>query len=208
MYELAYLPILLLVFAAPLAVGYWLLRPLHLRSRDRSVAVRRFMLIDYVAFAIELQVFLAVAMFVLRDGASGVVNLWGGFASVLLLDLILLVAAALITLAGWWGAVEASARAKIADWRRRLVIHIVFLPGVFGSMLLTGMSVFAIGEQLIGSGSSWWSDAFYGGWYTLGTIAATAVAVGAMRLVSAWICQEALPTTDESSKSQLPSSKI
>lgn len=181
MSELAYLPFAALMCIAPLAVGYWLLRPLHLRSRDRRVAVRRFMLIDYVAFAIELQIFLAVAMVVLRDG----------FVSVFILDLILLCAAALITLAAWWAAVEASARAKIADWRRRLVIHLAFLPGVVATMLMTGVSLFAIAEQVIG-GTSWWSDAYYGAWYTLGTIAVTAVGAGAMRLVSAWICRDAM----------------
>jgi hypothetical protein len=180
MNELPLIPLIALLFIAPLAMGYWLLRPLHLRSRDRRVAVRRFMLIDYVAFAIELQIFLAVAMYVLRDG----------YESVFILDLILMGAAGLITLAAWWAAVEASARAKIADWRRRLIIHLFFLPGVVASMILAGVSICAIAEQIFG-GTSEWADASYGGMYTLGTIALTAASAGVLRLVSAWICSEA-----------------
>jgi hypothetical protein len=183
MNPLALIPLLVLLFAAPLAMGYWLLRPLHLRSRDKRVAVRRFMLIDYVAFAVELQIFLAVAMYVLRDG----------YASMFNFDLILLGAAALITLAAWWAAVEASARAKIGDWRRRLVFHLFFLPGVVATMVLAGVSIFAIAEQLFG-GTSAWSDAYYGGLYTLGTLALTVGGAGVLRLVSAWIGNEALPT--------------
>jgi hypothetical protein len=181
MHPLALIPLLVLLFAAPLAVGKWLLRPLHLRSRDKRVAVRRFMLIDYVAFAVELQIFLAVAMYVLRDG----------YASMLSFDLILLGAAGLITLAAWWAAVEASARAKIGDWRRRLVIHLFFLPGVVATMVLSGISIFALAEQIFG-GTSEWSDASYGGMYTLGTLALTAVSAGVLRLVSAWICSEGM----------------
>jgi hypothetical protein len=164
----------------PVSIGYLILRPLHERSRLKPIVVRRFTLIDFAAFAIELQVLLAICLAIWRNELPAI-----DVPSAVMIG----ISATVGMLTVWWAGVEAAGRADVSNWKRRLTIHLVLLPGTIATMLLCDASLFAICEQIFG-GMSPWADAYHGGLYTLATIATATVSAFLLHGIARWVTMD------------------
>lgn len=117
----------------PLATGYFIIQPLHERSRHVTVAIRRYSLLDFVALAVQLQVTLAACLALFGDSTDSFRWLVGG---------LLLVG----VLAIWWGGVEAAVRAGISDSKRRAAMHLLLLPSTAAAMIGVDFALAMLGR--------------------------------------------------------------
>lgn len=167
-----------LYLVVPVVTGYVIVLPLHKRALTNKDVIRRFTMFDFLALAVQLQVYLAVCVALSRD-----------------LDVMALLPSAGLVFAGvvamWWAGVEAAARAGVADTARRAAIHLVLLPGTATLMVLSGVSLFAIGDALfwLSGGRSVWADAAGGGLLTTLTVGGTLVGILLLRWLAAWIAR-------------------
>jgi hypothetical protein len=106
----------LALLVLPLVVGYVILQPLSRRSDASRTPVRRFTMLDFMALVGQMQFVLVLLPILIRSEE----RLPASLIAVLMV---------LGVLAIWWAGVEAAARIHLRSTARRLLLHLVLLPG-------------------------------------------------------------------------------
>lgn len=169
----------------PLLVGYAILRPLSLRTDANRTPVRRFTMLDFLALVGQMQFVLVLLPILIRSEERLPAALIG----------VLMVLGVLVI---WWAGVEAAARIHLRSTARRLLLHLVLLPGT-----VIVMPASAIMASLVPVMSY---DLFQAApdWESLGHCAIQIAVIGGsiyfLRSLAIWIAREPKPpesTLDE-----------
>ncbi|HTN77344.1 MAG TPA: hypothetical protein VL096_18925, partial [Pirellulaceae bacterium] len=138
---------------------------------------RTIYLIDYIALLISVQVVLALGMTIIRQEHDV-----GGWIPVTLLIALLLGFL-------WWAGIDTLSHLDVRQASRRLIVHLVILPGACAIMPGTVVA-FSFAVQCL----SGWSDIAEEGFMFLTSALVVAVATWLIRSMSYWIVRGATPT--------------
>lgn len=164
------------VFIVPLLVAYYAIVPVHHASRGRGRKVQTF-LIDIIALLILIQVVLAVTVPIFRDRFEDA----SYFIAVLLAGLIA---------AMWRAAVDALSQLEVRQASRRLLMHLVYLPGACGLMVSAAFGIGALVVVLTSHEPEAWN---WLGWNLL----IVSLGVWFLRALGNWIIKGSAPLSAE-----------
>ena len=175
----------LALLVLPLVVGYVILQPLSRRSDASRTPVRRFTMLDFLALVGQMQFVLVLLPILIRSEE----RLPAALIAVLMV---------LGVLAIWWAGVEAAARIHLRSTARRLLLHLVLLPGTVIMMPASALIASSVVGEIFDTPIMQPDGAAIG--YGALTIAAIGGGIYFLRSLAGWIASEPRsqePVTDE-----------